>query len=159
MLTEHRQDFCRELWRTWCPQWRFTEAEFAGAAAAWGNPQFVDIVLDYYRMRHGGALSRRAYAESQEKLDIKPQPKISVPVLFIHGAADACALAAGADGQEAGFTGGYERLLVPDVGHFPHRENPSAVARALLKRLREYKVPIGWRQSERRTRRRRPIGR
>lgn len=135
MLTEHRQDFCRELWRMWCPQWRFTETAFAGAAAAWDNPQFVDIVIDYYRMRHGGSLSRRAYAEAQAKLDAKPQPKIGVPTLFIHGAADACDLPAGADGQEAGFTGGYERLLIPDVGHFPHRENARAVAQALLKQL------------------------
>ena len=103
---------------------------------AWDNPQFVDIVIDYYRMRHGGSLSRRAYAEAQEKLDAKPRPKISVPALFIHGSADACDLPAGAEGQEAAFTGGYERLLIPGVGHFPHRENASAVAEALLKQLR-----------------------
>ncbi len=135
MLTEHRQDFCRELWRTWCPTWRFKEAAFAEAAAAWENPQFVDIVLDYYRMRHGGALGRRAYAATQEKLGVKPPPKIAVPTLFIHGAADACDLPEGAEGQEAAFTGGYERVLIPDVGHFPHRENPFAVARALVKHL------------------------
>ncbi len=136
MLAEHGQAFCRELWQAWCPTWRFTEAEFAQAATAWDNPQFVEVVLDYYRMRHGGALSRRAYAESQAMLDAKPQPKISVPTLFIHGAADACDLPAGAEGQEAAFTGSYGRLLIPDVGHFPHRENPPAVAAALRKHLR-----------------------
>ncbi len=136
MLTEHRQDFCRELWRAWCPRWRFTDQEFIEAAAAWNNPQFVDIVLDYYRMRHGGSLGRRAYAEAQEKLDAKPQPKITVPTLFIHGSADACELSEGAEGQEAAFTGGYERVLVPDAGHFPHRENPSAVVEALREHLR-----------------------
>ena len=57
-------------------------------------------------------------------------------MLFIYGSADACELTAGADGQEAAFTGGYERLLIPRVGHFPHRENPSTVAKALLKHLR-----------------------
>ena len=131
MLEEHRQDFCRELWRSWCPQWRFTEAEFAGAQAAWDNPQFVEIVLEYYRMRHGGSLSRRAYAEAQAKLDAKPSPKISVPTLFVHGDADACDLPEGAMGQEAAFPGGYTPLLLSGVGHFPHRENPPDVARAL----------------------------
>ena len=135
MLAEHRQDFCRELWRAWCPQWRFTEAEFAEAAVAWDNPQFVHIVLDYYRMRHGGSLGRRAYAEAQQKLDTKPPPKVAVPMLFVHGSADACELPEGAEGQEAGFTGGYERVLVPSAGHFPHRENPLAVARALVEHL------------------------
>lgn len=135
MLTEHRQDFCRELWKTWSPQWRFTEEEFAAAAEAWDNPQFMEIVIDYYRMRWGGALGRRAYAELQAKLDIKPKRKIAVSTLFIQGAADACDLCEGADGQESCFTNGYERVIVPRVGHFPHRENPGAVAQALLKQL------------------------
>lgn len=135
MLTEHRADFCRELWHTWSPQWHFPEAEFAAAAPAWDNPQFVDVVLDYYRMRWGGALSRRAYAELQAQLDTKPQPKIAVPTIFIHGAADACDLPAGADGQEAAFPAGYERVLLPGVGHFPHRENPGAVAEAIRRQL------------------------
>ena len=99
------------------------------------NPQFIEIVIDYYRTRHGGSQSRLAYAGCQEKLEAKPPPKISVPTLFIHGVADACDLPAGAEGQEAGFTGGYERLLIPHVGHFPHRGNASAVAQALLRHL------------------------
>ena len=96
----------------------------------------MEIVLDYYRMRHDGALGRRAYAESQEKLDTKPPPKINVPTLFVYGAADACDLPEGADGQQVVFPGPYERLLLLNVGHFPHRENPVAVADALTKQLR-----------------------
>ena len=131
MLAEKRRDFCRELWRTWSPDWRFTEEEFSEAAAAWDNPQFAEIVLDYYRMRHGGALSRRAYAESQGKLAAKPRPTIAVPTLYLCGSADACDLPGGEDGQEICFTAGYERVQIPGAGHFPHRENPAAVARAL----------------------------
>lgn len=137
MLDAHRQDFCRELWRAWCPTWHFAEAEFIQAAAAWDGPQFVDVVLDYYRMRHGGVLSRRAYAEAQAKLDAKPSPAINVPTLFVHGDADACDLPEGATGQEAAFPSGYTRLLLPGVGHFPHREDPSAVTRALREHLRD----------------------
>jgi pimeloyl-ACP methyl ester carboxylesterase len=136
MLSEHRRDFCRELWRTWSPQWRFSEEQFASAAEAWDNPQFVDIVLDYYRMRWGGALGRRAYAELEEMLDVNPPPKIGVPTLFIQGSADACDLSEGADGQESCFSNGYERVILPGAGHFPHREDPGAVAHALLKQLR-----------------------
>ena len=135
MLTGHRQEFCRELWRAWSPQWRFPEADFTAAAAAWDNPQFVEVVLDYYRMRWGGALSRRAYAGQQARLDAQPQPKIAVPTLFVHGAADACDLPAGADGQQAGFAAGYERVMLPGVGHFPHRENSGAVAQAIRHQL------------------------
>ena len=135
MLNEHRQEFCRELWKTWCPRWKFTDKEFMEAAQAWNNPQFVDTVLDYYRMRWGNALGRRAYAEKQAKLDVKPEPKIAVPTIFVQGDSDACDLVQGADGQEACFASGYERVILPGVGHFPHRENPAAVARHLSKQL------------------------
>lgn len=135
MLNERRYDFCRELWQTWCPKWQFTEGDFKAASEAWDNPQFVEIVLDYYRMRWGGALGRRAYAGLQTKLDVKPEPKIGVPTVFIQGDADACDLVAGADGQEVCFPNGYERVVLPGVGHFPHREKSSAVARHLLKQL------------------------
>ena len=135
MLTERRRDFCRELWRTWSPDWRFADAEFDEAAAAWDNPQFAEFVLDYYRGRRGNAPGRHVYAAAQATLDAKPQPEIVVPTLYIQGSADACDLPAGAEGQEAALTAGYELVLVPGAGHFPHRENPSAVASALQKRL------------------------
>lgn len=140
MLTEQREAFCRELWRTWCPQWPFTAAEFADAAAAWHNPQFTPIVLDYYRTRWG-AKGLPVYAESQAQLDAQPKPKITVPTVFVQGGADACDPPEAGAGQETCFTGGYERVIVPGAGHFTHRENPLAVAqalRALLQRAGPY---------------------
>ena len=131
MLTEQREAFCKELWRTWCPEWHFTDEDFATAALAWDNPQFMPTVIDSYRQRWGGAVGLRAYADLEAKLDAKPKPKITVPTVYIQGGADACDLVDGAAGQEECFSAGYERIVLKGVGHFPHREDPIAVTKAL----------------------------
>ena len=87
-------------------------------------PQFVEIVIDYNRMRWRGALGRRAYADLQAKLDVKPKPPIAVPTLFLQGAADACDLPEGAQGQEICFTQGYELVLVQRRGALPSSRKP-----------------------------------
>lgn len=135
VMRENAEDFCKELWRRWSPEWTFSRAEFSEAAKAWENPQFADTVLHYYRTRWGGALSLRAYAFLQSKLNTKPKPKIAVPTIYVQGGADACDLPGCSDDQGSYFSGRYERVMVQGVGHFPHRENPAAVAKMLSRQL------------------------
>ncbi len=135
MLDEHAVEFCEELWRSWSPEWKYTAGEFREAAKAWGHNQFADIVLHYYRMRWGGTLSLRAYAQVQAKLDARPKPKISVPCVFVHGAADHCVLPEASEAQKKYFPGPYERVTLKSVGHFPHREDAKAVGRIVAKML------------------------
>jgi pimeloyl-ACP methyl ester carboxylesterase len=125
--------FCHELWESWSPTWGFSKREFAQAAEAWANPQFADIVIHYYRTRWGGALSRPGYAALQAQLAAKP--KITVPSVYIQGGADACGVPACSEDQDGWFTAGYERVLLKGVGHFPHREDPKAVAKLLRRQL------------------------
>ena len=138
MMNENAKAFCHQLWRAWSPESKFSEKEFAAAAEAWTNPQFAAIVLHYYRMRWGGTLSLRAYAASQAQIDAKPKPKISTPTLFITGAADHCVFSAASDDQKSAFTGPYEREVLKGLGHFPHREDPKAVAKLLSRHLATY---------------------
>jgi pimeloyl-ACP methyl ester carboxylesterase len=49
---------------------------------------------------------------------------------MIQGAEDRCDLAAGSADQERFFSGGYRRVVLDRVGHFPHREAPDEVALA-----------------------------
>lgn len=135
MMHENAVSFCHQLWRAWSPDWKFSEKEFSAAAAAWKNPQFADTVLHYYRMRWGGALSLRAYASLQAKLNAKPRPSISAPTLYIAGDADNCVLPAASEDQAPSFTGSYNRILLKGLGHFPHREDPKAVAKLLTRHL------------------------
>jgi pimeloyl-ACP methyl ester carboxylesterase len=55
-----------------------------------------------------------------------------VPTRLIHGGIDACILPATTEGKESMFRNGYERLVLSNVGHFPQREAPDAVVRAIL---------------------------
>jgi pimeloyl-ACP methyl ester carboxylesterase len=120
--------FCEYLWSTWSPEWKFAEAEMASAKSAWNNPQFVAIVISYYRHRYGNSPGAPAYVQQQSQLDQQPLPRIQVPLLFGCGLADAVNLPASSQGQENWFPQGYERIEFPGVGHFPQREVPNEVA-------------------------------
>jgi pimeloyl-ACP methyl ester carboxylesterase len=49
---------------------------------------------------------------------------------MIQGASDYCDAPKESEDQEKFFSGGYQRLLLDGVGHFPHREAPERVADA-----------------------------
>jgi pimeloyl-ACP methyl ester carboxylesterase len=57
---------------------------------------------------------------------------IGVPVLHLHGAEDASVLPRVAEGSDAWVEGDYEFALLPEVGHFPHEENPAGFADVLM---------------------------
>ena len=135
MLDDKAVEFCEELWKSWSPAWKYSAGDFREAAKAWGGEQFTDIVLHYYRMRWGGTLGLRAYAAAQAKLDAKPTPKISVPTCYVHGTADHCVLPKAPDGQEAYFSGKFERIDLKGVGHFPHREDVKGVGKIVARWL------------------------
>ena len=44
-LTEDRRGFCRYLWQDFSPTWKFDDATFYRAAAAFDNPDFIEVVL------------------------------------------------------------------------------------------------------------------
>jgi hypothetical protein len=48
-LTENRRAFCRLLWSLWSPNWRFDDDTYACSAAAFDNPDFVDVIVHSYR--------------------------------------------------------------------------------------------------------------
>src|SRR5262249_56301184 len=50
-LTQNRRELCKLLWRLWSPNWRFDDATFERSAAAFDNPDFVDVVIHSYRHR------------------------------------------------------------------------------------------------------------
>jgi len=135
MMEKNTEAFCLELWRSWSPGWKFSKRDFASAAESWKNSQFVETVLHYYRTRWGGALSLRAYETLLSKLNEKPRLKISVPTIFAQGGMDASDLPAGSEEQAEYFSGGYRRVVLRGVGHFPHREDSAAIAKLLQSQL------------------------
>jgi pimeloyl-ACP methyl ester carboxylesterase len=52
-LASDRRAFTRLLWQLWSPTWRFDDAVFERSAAAFDNPDFVEVVIQSYRHRFG----------------------------------------------------------------------------------------------------------
>jgi pimeloyl-ACP methyl ester carboxylesterase len=129
-LERNRRDLCRLLWRDWSPTWRFEDAEFDEAAAAFDNPDFVPVVIHSYRHRHGAAPGDPRFDAVERRLAARP--RIEVPSVILHGGDDAVAFAAETERHPAMFPPGTERHVVPGAGHFLPRERPAAVVDALL---------------------------
>lgn len=133
-VTDDPVGFSRFQWETWSPAGWFREEDFEDAARAWGNPDYAAITLSSYRSRWlEDEISDPRYDEVQSKLSMAE--RIDVPTLMIQGGSDFCDPPSESEGLERYFTAGYERIVVPESGHFPHREAAGAVADAILHQL------------------------
>lgn len=133
-LEENRRVFCRKLWETWSPDWKFTDEEFEETAASFDNPNFVEVAIHSYRHRWANAEGDPEYEDLEKRL-IDP-PKIHVPTTLLMGADDGATLPETSEGKEGFFTEEYERRVLPGVGHFIQREVPDTVVEAVLERAR-----------------------
>jgi pimeloyl-ACP methyl ester carboxylesterase len=128
-LTENRGPLCRLLWELWSPNYRFDDATYARTAPSFDNPDFVAVVIQSYRHRYGNAPGDPQYAAIEARL--AERPKISVPTIVLHGAADGVGPAANSEDHVRHFTGHYRREVVPVAGHFLPREAPDKVVAAV----------------------------
>ena len=125
--------FARIQWDTWSPPGWFDDAEFAATAKSFENPDWTSITLNAYRGRWRLEASAPRYDALQSRL--RDREAISTPTLMLQGAMDFCDEPASSEGLEAYFTGGYRRIVLDGVGHFPPREAPEAVADAVIEHL------------------------
>jgi pimeloyl-ACP methyl ester carboxylesterase len=101
---------------------RFTEQEFAATARSWDNSDWTAISIHAYLERWGettGAPEHEEIARVLEKL-----PAIRVPTTMLHGEDDRDNFPETSTGREVFFTSRYDRILLPNVGHFVPREGP-----------------------------------
>ena len=133
-LAQDRRGVCRLLWELWSPTWRFDEATFEHSAAAFDNPDFVDVVIHSYRHRFGLVDGDPALAHIEQRL--AQQPPITVPAITFDGADDGVRPPAPASQHAARFTGPRSHRLVPGVGHNMPQEVPATFADAVLELLR-----------------------
>ena len=129
-LTRNRRDLCRLIWHLWSPTWDFDGATFDRSAAAFDNPDFVDVVIHSYRHRFGG-IPGDAALDAIESL-LAAQPRIAVPCIVLEGADDGVTPPLRADSSAPHFTGFYERRIVPGAGHNFPQEAPEAFADAVI---------------------------
>jgi pimeloyl-ACP methyl ester carboxylesterase len=129
-VREDRLTFARMMWDTWSPPGWYDDDEFAATAQAFEGNDWADVVVHSYRHRWGHADGDPRYAADERALN--PAPVLSLPTLVLHGGADTCNHPDSSSGKERWFTGPYQRLVLEGVGHFPQREVPELVAKALV---------------------------
>jgi pimeloyl-ACP methyl ester carboxylesterase len=135
LVREDGKKLARFAWETWGPGGWFTDADFETTAKSFENPDWAEVVLHSYRHRWRLAEGDPAYASLETKMS--PPPIIAVPTLVLHGGADACNDPVSSANRERLFSGPYQRIVLDGVGHFPGREAPDAVGRAIATWLSE----------------------
>jgi pimeloyl-ACP methyl ester carboxylesterase len=119
-------DVARRMWDTWSPAGWFTEDDWRQTAPAFENPDWADVVLHFYRARHGLAdLDPSRHADDSA---FAAASRIGVPCCLIHGTADRCTLPELSEGTGEFVDARYERHMLDGIGHFSQREAPNAVA-------------------------------
>src|SRR5215813_2760610 len=127
---KYRHDFSKLIWQQASPNWKFDDATFDRTAAAFNNPDHVEIVVHNYRWRISLANGESKYDELEARL--AQGPVINVPTITLEGDAN------GAPHPEPSayakkFSGKYEhRLIKGGVGHNLPQEAPQAFAQAVL---------------------------
>lgn len=129
-LTRNRHGIAKLLWKLWSPNWAFDDETFERSAPSFDNPDFVDVVIHSYRVRYGYAAGDPAYETIERKLAAKPP--IIVPTITLHGEGDGVGPAEMSANHARFFTGGYQRRLIPRVGHNVPQEAPRETAAAVL---------------------------
>jgi pimeloyl-ACP methyl ester carboxylesterase len=126
----YRDEFARLIWHTASPRWDFDDATFERSAAAFDNPDHVEIVIHNYRWRLGLAEGEPQFDELEERL--AAGPAIAVPTITLEGDAN------GAPHPDPGtyasrFSGPYEhRTISGGIGHNLPQEAPEAFVDAVL---------------------------
>lgn len=129
-LTANRREIAEVIWRRNSPAWDFDQATIDRTAAAFDNPDYVDVVVHSYRHRLGQAPGAPEY-EALER-ELARTPTISVPTVTLAGLADGNFPVAEGLPDAGRFTGPRLHRRVPDAGHNLPQEAPEAFVQAVL---------------------------
>ena len=129
-LQRNRKQIADVIWRRNSPEWAFGDALLDRAAAAFDNPDYVDVVIHSYRHRLGLADGDPQYEEFEQRL--AHTPTISTPTITLDGTADGNFPATDGSQHDRFFTGPREHRQVPHAGHNLPAEAPAAFGAAIL---------------------------
>jgi pimeloyl-ACP methyl ester carboxylesterase len=121
---QNTADFNKLIWKLASPHWNFDDATYARTAAAFDNPDHVDIVIDNYRWRLELAPGEPRYDDLERKLGARPQ--ITVPTITVGSDFDGPNKDGAAYRQQ--FTGKYAHRVLDGIGHNVPQEAPSEFA-------------------------------
>jgi pimeloyl-ACP methyl ester carboxylesterase len=125
---ENTRDFNELIWRNASPTWSFDDATYDRSAAAFANPDHVEIVIHNYRWRLSLAPGQPQYDDLERRLATKPE--ISVPTITVSSDFDGPAKDGKAYRQQ--FTGKYSHRVLDGIGHNVPQEAPRQFADAII---------------------------
>ena len=126
---KYRHDFAKLIWQIASPKWDFDDATYDRSAAAFDNPDHVDIVIHNYRWRLGLADGEPKFDALEKRL--AEFPVITVPTITLEGDANG-APHPDPSAYAKKFSGKYEhRLIKGGIGHNLPQEAPRAFAAAV----------------------------
>jgi pimeloyl-ACP methyl ester carboxylesterase len=126
----YRHDFAKLIWRLASPRWRFDDATFDRSAAAFDNPDHVDITIHNYRWRQGLVKGEAKYDDLEARL--APGPAIAVPTIAMEGDANGAPHLPDDTLYRGKFTGKYAFRMIAGAGHNLPQEAPQAFAQAIV---------------------------
>ncbi len=127
---KYRREFSKLIWQLASPKWDFDDATFDRSAAAFDNPDHVDIVIHNYRWRLGLAEGEPKYDDLEKRL--ATGPVITAPTITLESDANG-APHPDPSSYAKKFSGRYEhRLIKGGVGHNLPQEAPKAFAEAVV---------------------------
>jgi pimeloyl-ACP methyl ester carboxylesterase len=127
---KYRHDFSKLIWQTASPKWNFDDATFDRSAAAFDNPDHVNIVIHNYRWRLGLAPGEAKYDDMEKRL--AEGPVITVPTITLEGDANGAPHPT-PEAYRQKFSGKYaHRTIGGGVGHNLPQEAPQAFAQAVV---------------------------
>jgi pimeloyl-ACP methyl ester carboxylesterase len=127
---KYTNEFAKLIWQIASPKWAFGDATFNRSAAAFDNPDHINIVIHNYRWRLALVDGEPQYADLEKRL--AKFPVIGVPTITLEGDAN------GAPHPEPSayakmFSGKYaHRNLTGGIGHNLPQEDPRAFAEAVI---------------------------
>ncbi|KPK14725.1 MAG: hypothetical protein AMJ62_11995 [Myxococcales bacterium SG8_38] len=118
-----RNDFAyiETLYRRWAPGWRGPErdAALARAKEAFADPRVLAAAIDYYRAMF-------------DKPDRRLTGSLNTRGLMVAGGKDFGGHLGPYEKSKGLFEGGADLLVIPDAGHWPHREQEPQFTTTLL---------------------------
>jgi pimeloyl-ACP methyl ester carboxylesterase len=124
----NRHEFNKLIWQLASPTWKFDDATYDRSAAAFNNPDHVDIVIHNYRWRLSLAPGEARYDALEQK--IAGAPAIKVPTITI--ASDFDGAAADGAAYAKRFVGPHVHRVLKGIGHNVPQESPHEFAKAIV---------------------------
>lgn len=107
----HDFEYIESLYRRWAPDWKGAERDGALARVkkAFSTPEVLTAAINYYR-------------DASSEIDRKLTAPIQCPALLVAGGKDFGGHLGPYKKSQALFKAGAELLIIPEAGHWPHRE-------------------------------------